>query len=63
MNSMTGFGKGTFNLAKQPMSVELRSLNHRFLDIRVRMPWFDAELEALIQARVRARLARQRRHR
>lgn len=58
MNSMTGFGKGTFSLAGVPHLVELRSLNNRFLDVKVRLPWFDAGLEARVTERVRAALAR-----
>lgn len=38
MRSMTGFGFGEAELDGNKLSCELRALNHRFLDVRVRMP-------------------------
>ncbi|MFC1641124.1 YicC/YloC family endoribonuclease [Myxococcota bacterium] len=38
MMSMTGFGVGEAPLGPGRLSLEIRSLNHRFLDVRVRMP-------------------------
>jgi uncharacterized protein (TIGR00255 family) len=38
MRSMTGFGIGEASLRAGRLSVEVRSLNHRFLDVRVRLP-------------------------
>jgi uncharacterized protein (TIGR00255 family) len=38
MRSMTGFGCGDAELDGNKLSCELRALNHRFLDVRVRMP-------------------------
>jgi len=38
MRSMTGFGLGQTPLGGGNVSVEIRSLNHRFLDLRVRLP-------------------------
>ena len=38
MLSMTGFGVGEAPLGGGRLTVEIRSLNHRFLDVRVRMP-------------------------
>jgi uncharacterized protein (TIGR00255 family) len=35
---MTGFGLGTSLLGEGKIAVEIRSLNHRFLEVRVRMP-------------------------
>jgi uncharacterized protein (TIGR00255 family) len=58
MNSMTGFGRAQFQLDRQPLRIEVRSLNHRFLDLRLRLPWSDAELESRVAAAVRERLAR-----
>ncbi|MBK8480527.1 MAG: YicC family protein [Proteobacteria bacterium] len=58
MQSMTGFGRATFGVGGAAYRVELRSLNSRFLDLKVRLPWFDGELETRISAAVRERLAR-----
>lgn len=38
MRSMTGFGCGEAQLDGSQLICELRALNHRFLDVRVRMP-------------------------
>jgi uncharacterized protein (TIGR00255 family) len=38
MRSMTGFGCGEADLDGNKLTCELRALNHRFLDVRVRMP-------------------------
>lgn len=38
MRSMTGFGAASFHTPWGNFNIELRSLNHRFLDISVRMP-------------------------
>ncbi|MCA9741768.1 YicC family protein [candidate division KSB1 bacterium] len=36
--SMTGYGKGTCRVQEFEVSAEVRSLNHRFLDVSVKMP-------------------------
>ncbi len=38
MNSMTGYGKATANRADRELTVELKSVNHRFLDINTKIP-------------------------
>ena len=38
MLSMTGFGQGEAGLSHGKARVELRAVNHRFLDLRVRAP-------------------------
>lgn len=38
MRSMTGFGCGEADLDGNKLTCELRALNHRFLDVRIRMP-------------------------
>ncbi|RYZ02463.1 MAG: YicC family protein [Myxococcales bacterium] len=38
MRSMTGFGCGEAELDGNKLTCELRALNHRFLDVRVRVP-------------------------
>ncbi len=55
---MTGYGRGTCEVAGRRLVVEVRSVNHRFLELKLRMPWVDAALEAHVTAAVRARLAR-----
>jgi uncharacterized protein (TIGR00255 family) len=58
MISMTGFGRGGFALGPRTFRVELRSVNNRFLDVKIRLPWIDGELEARALALVRRRVAR-----
>src|SRR3954468_20958053 len=58
MKSMTGYGRGTCEVAGRRLVVEVRSVNHRFLDLKLRMPWSDAALEAHMTAAIRAKLAR-----
>jgi uncharacterized protein (TIGR00255 family) len=38
MRSMTGFGQGEAPLGEGQLIVEVRALNHRYLDIRIRLP-------------------------
>ena len=36
--SMTGFGRGPTGGKESPWTVELRSVNHRYLDIGIKLP-------------------------
>src|SRR5262245_9446075 len=61
VKSMTGFGLGTAERDGVVVRVELKGVNHRFLDIKMRLPGevglLEPRLRALIQARVtRARI-------
>lgn len=38
MKSMTGYGKGEISLESKTLTVELKSVNHRFLDVSIKMP-------------------------
>jgi uncharacterized protein (TIGR00255 family) len=58
MKSMTGYGRGTCEVAGRRLVVEARSVNHRFLELKLRMPWSDAALDAHVMAAIRGRLAR-----
>jgi uncharacterized protein (TIGR00255 family) len=58
MKSMTGYGRGACEVGGRRLVVELRSVNHRFLEIKLRLPWPDAALEAQIVQRLRGRLER-----
>jgi uncharacterized protein (TIGR00255 family) len=55
---MTGFGRASFQVDGLSFAVEVRSVNHRFLDVRVRLPRLLAALEADVRSRVQVRLAR-----
>jgi uncharacterized protein (TIGR00255 family) len=58
MRSMTGYGRGSCELAGRRLVVELRSLNHRFLEVKLRLPWADAAIDLHVTQALRARLER-----
>ncbi|MEQ8822158.1 MAG: YicC/YloC family endoribonuclease [Sumerlaeia bacterium] len=58
MRSMTGFGRETAEGPLGSVTVELRSVNHRFLEIAVRAPSALAALEPELRARIKERLVR-----
>jgi uncharacterized protein (TIGR00255 family) len=55
---MTGFGLGTAALGKGRIVVEIRTLNGKYLDVRVRMPREIGELASMVETELRKRLAR-----
>jgi len=58
IHSMTGFGRSSFQLAGVAFDVEVRSVNHRYLDARVRLPRLLAALEGKVRERIQGRFAR-----
>lgn len=56
--SMTGFGEGKAENDRFEVTVTLRSVNHRFLDLSVRMPEEFRSLEPALVQRLRDALAR-----
>ena len=58
MNSMTGFGRGEAEVCGHCFTVELKSVNHRYLDMNIRTPRFLMFLEDFVRAEVKRRLAR-----
>ncbi len=55
---MTGFGLGEATLREGRVSAEVRSLNHRFLELRVRMPPELADQSSFVEQHCRERLGR-----
>ncbi len=55
---MTGFGVGAAPLGDARLSLEVRALNHRYQDVRVRMPADLAEQAFFVEQLARARLGR-----
>ena len=55
---MTGFGRGEASAGPFTASVEVRSVNHRFADVRVKVPSGLAGLEPVLQQRVQGRVHR-----
>lgn len=58
MRSMTGFGSGDAAVLGGRITVEIRAVNNRFLDVRTRLPRELADLQPLLEHLARERLAR-----
>ena len=58
LKSMTGFGVAEAEQGDYKVAVELRSVNHRFLDIAVRLPRTLLAFEDVLKSRVRERVDR-----
>jgi uncharacterized protein (TIGR00255 family) len=58
MKSMTGYGKGMVNGDDFSVSVDLKTVNNRFLDIHLRVGADLASLEPAIKRRIGSRLSR-----
>ena len=58
MRSMTGFGCGEAEVEGNKLTCELRALNHRFLDVRVRVPEDLAAHAFFVEQLARERLSR-----
>ncbi len=58
IRSMTGFGRASFEADGVPFEVEIRTVNHRHLDVRMRLPRSLAEREVEIKSRVQEKLKR-----
>jgi uncharacterized protein (TIGR00255 family) len=58
IRSMTGFGRARFEAPGGPFEVELRSVNHRYLDVRVRLPRVLAVLEGEVRTHLQGRFDR-----
>ncbi|MBK7582261.1 MAG: YicC family protein [Myxococcales bacterium] len=58
MKSMTGFGVGGAPLGDGRLGFEIRSLNHRFLDVRVRLPTEIVDHTFFVEQLARDKLSR-----
>lgn len=58
MQSMTGYGSGRAALGNGHVVVDLRTVNHRYLDVRVRLPSRIQNSTATIERVIRGRLER-----
>lgn len=56
--SMTGFARAEESLPGGKLTLEIRTVNHRYLEVTVRMPDFLRFAEPLVRDRVRQRLSR-----
>src|SRR5262245_58100685 len=58
LRSMTGFGSGRARVQDEELTVELKSLNHKFCEVKARLPRELSHLEASVTKAVKDRLAR-----
>ncbi len=58
MKSMTGYGKGVVSKDGRELTVELKSVNHRFLDVSMRLPRVLSCIEDTLRTTIAARLVR-----
>lgn len=58
MNSMTGYGKYTLEKDGREVTIELKSVNHRFLDLSFKIPHSLLYLEEDLRKTISGRLAR-----
>lgn len=58
MNSMTGYGKGKAECEGRSVTVELKSVNHRYLDINIRLPRHISFVEDLLRKALGERFSR-----
>ena len=58
MQSMTGFGRAETTEEGRTLSVEIKTVNHRYLDINPRMPRLLSFLEDTARKTIKARLSR-----
>jgi uncharacterized protein (TIGR00255 family) len=58
MRSMTGFGLGEVPLESGRLGLEIRGVNHRFLDVRVRVPRELGDLAGFVEQIAREKLTR-----
>lgn len=56
--SMTGFGRSSVQIASVQLDIEVKSVNHRHLDTRIRVPRILSSCEADLQARIQSRIGR-----
>ena len=58
MNSMTGFGRGEAEKDGRRITIEIKTVNHRYLDINLRTPRVLLPLEEYARSEIKKRLAR-----
>jgi uncharacterized protein (TIGR00255 family) len=58
IKSMTGFGKSVAELPQKKITVEIKSLNSKQLDLNIRLPWLYKEKETEIRNIISQRLDR-----
>ena len=58
IKSMTGYGKETYIVDQKEYEVEIKSVNHRYLDVSIRMPKIISYLEENVRQAVASKIKR-----
>ena len=58
IRSMTGYGKGSLNLEGREYQIEIKSVNHRYLDINIKMPRTLSYLEETVKKEISEKIKR-----
>ena len=58
IKSMTGFGRGMYSTEEREYTIEIKSVNHKYTDINVRLPYVLSFLEEKIKKEVLKNIAR-----
>jgi uncharacterized protein (TIGR00255 family) len=58
IKSMTGYGRGEWQGEGRKIEVEIKSVNHRYCDILLRLPRRLSSLETLVRSLIRQRISR-----
>lgn len=58
MKSMTGYGRGEFQESNKSFTVEIKTINHRYNDILVKMPKHIGHFEDMIKRKIKGKVNR-----
>ena len=58
IRSMTGYGKETLNIEGREYQIEIKSVNHRYLDMNVKMPRTLSYLEEVVKKQISEKIKR-----
>ena len=58
IRSMTGYGKQSLSVEKREYQIEMKSVNHRYLDINIKLPKSISYLEDTIKKEISAKIKR-----
>ena len=58
MFSMTGYGKACKNIEGRELTIELKAVNHRFLDLNIKMPRIFNAFEDLLRKIISGKISR-----
>ena len=58
IKSMTGYGKSTMQMGLRQYQVEIKSVNHRYSDVNIKMPRVISYLEEDVKKQILSKISR-----